>query len=151
YRRRACPGDPAICARSKNNRGSRNGPGHDGSQALRPKGTQMARVDAHKPEHIRLDISPSEHVTALAYRAAPRGGASVILVLAPGAGASQTSSFMFRFATSLAARGIDPVTFNFVYREQGRRVPARNDKLESCYRAVIEAVRSGRFHDDARH
>jgi len=111
----------------------------------------MARVDAHKPEHIRLDISPSEHVTALAYRAAPRGGASVILVLAPGAGASQTSSFMVRFAASLAARGIDTVTFNFVFMEQGRRVPDRNDKLESCYRAVIEAVRSGRFHDDARH
>ena len=109
----------------------------------------MARVDAHKPEHIRLDISPSEHVTALAYRAAPRGGASVILVLAPGAGASQTSSFMVRFATQLAARGIDTVTFNFVYTEQRRRVPDRNDKLEHCYRAVIEAVRGGRFHDDA--
>jgi predicted alpha/beta-hydrolase family hydrolase len=111
----------------------------------------MPRVEVAKPEQIRVDVSPSQHVTALAYRAAPRGGASVILVLAHGAGANQTSSFMVRFATSLAARGIDTVTFNFVYMEQGRRVPDRNDKLEHCYRTVIEAVRSGKFHDDASH
>jgi predicted alpha/beta-hydrolase family hydrolase len=52
------------------------------------------------------------------------------------------------FASGLAARGIDMITFNFLYREQGRRIPDPNDKLEACYRAVIEAVceqmRSGR-------
>src|SRR5262249_14513976 len=52
-------------------------------------------------------------------------------------------------ATSLAARGIDTVTFNFVYAEQRRRLPDRNDKLEHCYRTVIEAMRSGKFHDNA--
>jgi predicted alpha/beta-hydrolase family hydrolase len=98
-----------------------------------------------------VDISPSEYVTALAYRAAAGSYASPVLILAHGAGASQTSGFMVRFATSLAVRGIDTVTFNFVYMEQGRRVPDRNDKLEGCYRAVIEAVRSGEFYDeDAR-
>ena len=40
-----------------------------------------------------------------------------------------------------AARGIDAVTFNFLYTEHGRRAPDPNDKLEACYRAVIEAVR----------
>jgi uncharacterized protein len=109
----------------------------------------MSFVNAEKPEQIRVDVSPSEHVTALAYRAAPRDGAGVILILAHGAGANQTSSFMVRFATALAARRIDTVTFNFVYTQQGRRLPDRNDKLENCYRAVIEAVRSGKFHDDA--
>jgi len=109
----------------------------------------MSRVDDEKPDQIRLDVSPSEHVTALAYRAAPRGHAGITLILAHGAGANQTSSFMVRFATQLAARGIDTVTFNFVYTEQRRRVPDRNDKLERCYRAVIEAVLSGRFPDDA--
>jgi predicted alpha/beta-hydrolase family hydrolase len=87
-------------------------------------------------------------VTALVYRASPRSRAGLALILAHGAGASQTSSFMVRFAASLAARGIDTVTFNFVYTEQRRRVPDRNDKLESCYRAVIEAVRSGEFLDE---
>jgi hypothetical protein len=109
----------------------------------------MSRVDAEKPEQIQVDVSPSEHVTALAYRAAPRGRAGVILILAHGAGANQTSSFMVRFATALAARGIDTVTFNFAYTEQRRRVPDRNDKLEHCYRTVIDAVRGGKFHDDA--
>ncbi len=110
----------------------------------------MPLVNAEKPDQIRLDLSPSEHVTALAYRAASRGGADVTLILAHGAGANQTSGFMVRSATSLAARGIDTITFNFVYTEQRRRVPDRNDKLEHCYRTVIEAVRSGKFHDDAR-
>src|SRR5260370_38927558 len=111
----------------------------------------MSHVDAAKPEQIQLDISPSEHVTALAYRAAPRGRAGPVLILAHGAGANQTSSFMVHFATSLAARAIDTVTFNFVYTEQRRRLPDRNDKLEHCYRTVIEAVRSGKFHDHAGH
>jgi predicted alpha/beta-hydrolase family hydrolase len=109
----------------------------------------MPLVNAEKPEQVRLDISPSEHVTAFAYWTPPRDRAGPILILAHGAGANQASSFMVRFATSLAARGIDTVTFNFVYTEQRRRVPDRNDKLEHCYRAVIDAVRSGKLHDDA--
>jgi predicted alpha/beta-hydrolase family hydrolase len=109
----------------------------------------MSRAVEEKPEQFRLDITTSEHVTALAYRAAPRGRADVTLILAHGAGANQTSSFMVRFATSLAAHGIDTVTFNFVYTEQRRRVPDRNDKLEHCYRTVIEAVRGGKFDGDA--
>jgi predicted alpha/beta-hydrolase family hydrolase len=109
----------------------------------------MPPVNAEKPEQIQLDVSPSEHVTALAYRAAPGGYAGVTLILAHGAGANQASSFMVRFATSLAARGLDTVTFNFVYTEQRRRLPDRNDKLEHCYRTVIEAARSGKLHDHA--
>jgi predicted alpha/beta-hydrolase family hydrolase len=48
---------------------------------------------------------------------------------------------MVSFATALAARGIDMVTFNFLYMEQGRRLPDSKDKLEACYRAVIETAR----------
>jgi hypothetical protein len=109
----------------------------------------MSRAAAEKPEQMQLNVSPCEQVTALAYRAAPRGCADVTLILAHGAGASQSSSFMVGFATSLAARGIETVTFNFVYTEQRRRLPDRNDKLEHCYRTVIEAVRGERFHGDA--
>jgi len=64
------------------------------------------------------------------------------LVLAHGAGADQTSPFMVQFATGLATRGIDVVTFNFVYTEHGRRAPDRAPKLEACYRAVVGAVRA---------
>jgi predicted alpha/beta-hydrolase family hydrolase len=109
----------------------------------------MSQFGFEKPEQIRVDISPSQQVSALAYRAASHHRTGVVLILAHGAGASQSTSFMVRFATSLAARGIDTVTFNFVYAEQRRRVPDRNDQLEGCYRAVVEAVRSGTLHDDA--
>jgi hypothetical protein len=53
------------------------------------------------------------------------------------------------FASGLAARGIDIITFNFLYCEQGRRIPDPNDKLEACYRAVIEAVRDQMKSRDA--
>ena len=94
-------------------------------------------------ERIHIAITPSEQVTAIAYPAAPAKHADVRLILAHGAGAGQASGFMVRFASALAARGIDTVTFNFLYTEQGRRVPDRNDKLEACYRKVIEAVQRG--------
>src|SRR6267142_1081862 len=123
---------------------------HAIEELVRFEESKMPLVNAEKPEQIRFDVSPSVHVTALAYRAASRGRADVTLILAHGAGANQASSFMIRFATSLAARGIDTITFNFVYTEQRRRVPDRNDKLEHCYRTVIEAARSGKLHDHAR-
>jgi predicted alpha/beta-hydrolase family hydrolase len=100
----------------------------------------MPPAKTDKPERIRVDVS-SDHVTALAYRAAPDSGSGVNLILAHGAGADQNSGFMVHFATALAARGVETVTFNFVYTEQSRRLPDKNDKLESCWRAVIAAVR----------
>ena len=77
----------------------------------------------------------------MSYPAATKHRAGVTLILGHGAGAGQTSDFIMSFASGLTARGIDMVTFNFLYREQGRRIPDPNDKLEACYRAVIEAVR----------
>jgi predicted alpha/beta-hydrolase family hydrolase len=62
------------------------------------------------------------------------------LVLAHGAGAGQTNRFMVQFASGLAARGVDVLTFNFLYTEQRRRIPDRTAKLEACYRAVIAAA-----------
>lgn len=94
------------------------------------------------PEQLRVDINEFQHVTALIYPAKPKGRAGVTLVLGHGAGAGQTHNFMVSFATELAARGIDAVTFNFLYTEHGRHVPDHKDKLEACYRAVIDTVRN---------
>ena len=94
------------------------------------------------PTPIRVEITPADHVTALVYAAAPRKRAGIGLLLVHGAGGNQMSPFMVEFATGLAERGIDAVTFNFVYSEQKRRLPDRNDKLEACWRAVIAAARS---------
>src|SRR5215468_4955332 len=92
------------------------------------------------PEPIRVELDAARHVTALAYgAAAPRAG--ITLILAPGAGAGQKSPFMARFAAAIAARGVDTVTFDFPYREEGRRIPDNNAALEACWRAVIAMVR----------
>ena len=40
---------------------------------------------------------------------------------------------MTRFATELAARGMNVVTFNFLYTEQGRRIPDTNNKPRSVF------------------
>ena len=77
----------------------------------------------------------------MAYPAVGEHRAGVTLILGHGAGAGQTSDFIVNFGTKLAARGIDVVTFDFPYREQGRRIPDPNDKLEACCRAMIVAVR----------
>jgi uncharacterized protein len=92
-------------------------------------------------EQIRVEITPNQAVTAVEYPAANGDQANVTLILGHGAGAGQTSGFMTKFATGLAARGINVVTFNFLYTEHGRRIPDTNTDLEACFRAVIEAVR----------
>jgi predicted alpha/beta-hydrolase family hydrolase len=91
-------------------------------------------------ERIRIELSPSEEVTAIVYPAASRNHAKLRLILAHGSGSNQMSSSMTRTATALAARGIETVTFNFLYSEKRKRVPDRNDKLEACWRAVIDAL-----------
>src|SRR5947209_16602051 len=47
---------------------------------------------------------------------------------------------MVDFSRALSALGVDVITFNFLYTEQGRRIPDRAPALEVCYRAVIDAV-----------
>jgi predicted alpha/beta-hydrolase family hydrolase len=93
------------------------------------------------PEKLRAQVAPDQEVTALVYTAANQDQIDVAVILGHGAGADQNSDFMTRFATGLAARGINAVTFNFLYMEHGRRVLDTNNTLEACFRAVIEAVR----------
>lgn len=92
------------------------------------------------PESVRIKVTPSDHVTATVYPAPAHLSAGARLILAHGAGADQASYFMVKFATELAARGVETVTFNFIYTELGRRLPDRNDRLEQCYLAVINAL-----------
>jgi uncharacterized protein len=93
------------------------------------------------PERFHVEVAPGQIVTAIEYPAATRHLANITLILGHGAGADQTSDFMVSFATALAERGIDVVTFKFMYSEYGRRVPDPNSRLQSCYRRVIESVR----------
>lgn len=92
-------------------------------------------------ETLTVQVNDKEAVTALLYPAVKKDRAGVTVVLGHGAGASQASGFMRMFAKGLAARGLDVITFNFVYMEQGRSVPDQKHKLESCFQAVIETAR----------
>ncbi|HKR23339.1 MAG TPA: alpha/beta fold hydrolase [Pyrinomonadaceae bacterium] len=93
-------------------------------------------------ETERLTVNANEHdsVTAVYYAAAKQNRAGLTVILGHGAGANQDSGFMRMFASGLAERGLDVMTFNFVYMEQGRSVPDQKHKLESCFRAVIETA-----------
>ena len=91
-------------------------------------------------EQISVKVNDKESVSALLYPAAKKIRAGLTALLGHGAGASQLSGFMRMFARGLAERGLDVMTFNFVYMEQGRSIPDQKSKLESCFRAVIEAI-----------
>jgi predicted alpha/beta-hydrolase family hydrolase len=93
-----------------------------------------------EPEPFAVEVDHQESVTALLYPAAKKNRAGFTVVLGHGAGANQLSGFMRMVASGLAARGIDAMTFNFLYAERGRRIPDPKARLECCYRAVINAA-----------
>ena len=89
---------------------------------------------------LTVPLATGTTVTARVYEAAsPSHG---VLILAHGAGAGHDSPFMVSYARGLAGLGVETVTFNFAYTQQGRKVPDRRPVLEACYVAVIEQVRS---------
>lgn len=91
------------------------------------------------PDSFSVKVG-EDAVTALLYQAPKKSGLGITLILGHGAGGNQLSPFMRDFASGLASRGIDTVTFNFVYSEKRRGAPDRKDKLEACYLAVIQSV-----------
>lgn len=93
---------------------------------------------------LTVKINERENVTALLYPASKAKRAGVTVLLGHGAGANQLSGFMRMAAGGLAARGLDAMTFNFLYTEQKRSFPDPKARLESCYRAVIDAALSQR-------
>jgi predicted alpha/beta-hydrolase family hydrolase len=97
-----------------------------------------------EPEKLIIGVNERESVTALLYPASKRERAGVTMVLGHGAGANQLSAFMRMVAIGLAARGIDAITFNFLYTEQGRHLPDPKARLESCYAAVMDGARNHR-------
>lgn len=91
-------------------------------------------------EKFTVIINERDSVTAQLYAASKKDRAGITVLLGHGAGADQSSPFMRLFASGLAERGLDAMTFNFLYLEQGRRAPDPKPKLEACYRAVIKAA-----------
>jgi len=93
-----------------------------------------------EPGKLIISVNDRESVTALLYPASKRERVSVTAVLGHGAGANQLSGFMRMVAGGLAARGIDAMTFNFLYSERGGHLPDPKARLESCYQAVIKTA-----------
>ena len=91
-------------------------------------------------ETLTVDVNDKEAVTALLYPAEKKDRAGLTIILGHGAGANKSSGFMRTFAKGLASRGLDVMTFNFVYMEQDRSVPDQKHKLEGCFLAVIAAA-----------
>lgn len=101
-----------------------------------------------QPSDLTIRLETGGATTALVYDGVRHRGESTTvpdtagtLILAHGAGAGQRSTFMVDFAQALSSLGLDVVTFNFPYTEQGRRIPDRAPVLEGCYRDVIAAIR----------
>ena len=90
--------------------------------------------------NLTIAVNESESVTAMLYPAARKNRARVTMLLGHGAGADQMSGFMRMVASGFAARGLDAMTFNFIYKEKRKSVPDPKAKLEACYRSVIEAA-----------
>lgn len=85
-----------------------------------------------------FDVGTFGATSAEVFRgASPRGS---LLLLAHGAGAPRTHPFMRSIATRLAGKGVDVITFNFLYAEAGRKMPDRIDLLEATWRAAIMHV-----------
>ena len=93
------------------------------------------------PGKLTIKINEADSVTAMLYPAAKKNQAGVTIILGHGAGADQMSGFMRMVAEGFAARGLDAMTFNFLYKERGRGAPDPKAKLEACYHAVIEVAR----------
>lgn len=64
-----------------------------------------------------------------------------MLVLAHGAGAGSSHPWMKAYATALASRGMNVVTFDFDYVRAKKKVPDRAPALEATFRAAIAAAR----------
>jgi predicted alpha/beta-hydrolase family hydrolase len=93
-----------------------------------------------EPEKLTVTINESASITALLYVAPKKSHVGTTVILGHGAGAGQLHPFMRLFATGMAERGFDALTFNFEYMEQARHVPDPKAKLELCFRSVIEAA-----------
>ena len=91
-------------------------------------------------QKLIVKANANDTVTAVLYPAARKNRLGVTIILGHGAGANQSSSFIQLFASGLAERGLDALTFNFVYTELGKGVPDPKAKLEACFRAVIETA-----------
>jgi predicted alpha/beta-hydrolase family hydrolase len=97
------------------------------------------------PVAFQIADEPPFGATSAALYPAEGKPLGALLVLAHGAGAGHAHPFMTSYASALASRGIDVVTFNFPYMEKKRRAPDRAPVLEDAFRrAIVAAVKQAK-------
>ena len=126
-----------TCSREGKNK-SREKPGNVNRASSR-SGRHLVAMSID-PEELTIAVNERESVSALLYAASKKSRVGMTLILGHGAGAGQLHPFMRLFASGMAERGFDTLTFNFVYMEQRRGAPDPKAKLEACYLAVMEAA-----------
>jgi uncharacterized protein len=89
------------------------------------------------PVAFQLPGDPDTTVAAALYPAEGERPLDALFVFAHGAGAGHFHPFMTNYASGLAARGINVVTFNFPYMEKRRKTPDRAPVLEDAFRRAI--------------
>jgi predicted alpha/beta-hydrolase family hydrolase len=90
------------------------------------------------PEPVSIPVNAATRVSGLMQR--PRS-AHACLVLAHGAGAGMTHSFMVEFARELAARGVATLRYQFPYMERGGKRPDAPALCHATVRAAVLAAR----------
>jgi len=88
-------------------------------------------------EQLRFAVEGGREVSALLWRPAK---ARRLLVLAHGAGAGMTHSFMEKMADQLAGVGVATLRYQFPYMEQRRRVPDAPAVLTATVVAAVHAA-----------
>lgn len=89
---------------------------------------------------FEFEVGAHGKTSARIYRA--KDPIDATLILGHGAGAPQSHPFMIDMANRLALRGIDVVTFDFLYMNVGRKLPDRTAVLEATWHAAIASVRA---------
>jgi predicted alpha/beta-hydrolase family hydrolase len=86
-------------------------------------------------------IQIADATTTAAYDPAPDGDHSAVFVCAHGAGGHMSDKGMVTTTRAIAARGIDIVRFNFLYKEKKSSRPDQMPVLKETTKAVVARVR----------
>ena len=89
---------------------------------------------------MRIAVGGEE--TSAVFESATAEPGKAVFVAAHGAGSHMDHRSMLQLSEVLRSRGFDIVRFNFLYREKGSRAPDRMPKLQSCFTAVVERIRT---------
>src|SRR5665811_1747698 len=87
-------------------------------------------------------VSVGEEETSAVFEPAINSPDAPVFVCAHGAGGNMDDRSMVKLARVLCERGSSVVRFNFLYRERKSGRPDQMPRLEKCFSAVVERVRT---------